>query len=101
MEKQAVLELLNKSIHNGCFADKIDKEIPFNVYGDEKITGNFTASFDTCCDKSDLSQLNKEHQNGTLVIIECITDSHYTHIVKDVHGQYYAVQFNHGDWTEQ
>ncbi|MFJ7954192.1 hypothetical protein ACIQZG_22070 [Lysinibacillus sp. NPDC096418] len=101
MGKQAAIELISKSIHSGCFADKIDKEMRFNVYEDDLITDNFTASFDTCCDRSDLSQLNKEHQNGNLSIIEDITDSHYTHIVKDIDGQYYAVQFKDGDLADQ
>lgn len=95
----------NLSIHYGCYADKIDKDLPFNEYGDEKITGNFTVAFDCCCDRSDLACLNIEHQNGILVIVEEITDfknnHHYTHIVKDSNGQYFAVQFNKGDWLER
>ncbi|MGG1594195.1 hypothetical protein [Terribacillus saccharophilus] len=94
----------NMSIHFGCYANKIEKDFQF-FGGDpyDKITENFSASFDSLCDRSDLATLNNEHESNALEIVELITypnnNSHpYTHIVKDSEGHYFAVQFAKGDW---
>lgn len=96
-----------KSIQCGCFVSIIP-ELYINEPVDGIVITNksqniyYNLEAGTCCDRSDIAQLNIEYQNGNLEILE-ILDEHakhdYTHIVKDTGGFIHAVQIKEGDWT--
>lgn len=93
--------LSNHQIHEACWVDEVDEFTRNLHHPDEFITTNFV--WFNFCDRSDMALLNMYWQEGSLQIIEIIPANKsrdYTHIVKNPDGDYVAVVFKEGDWTE-
>lgn len=90
--------MMKKSINRGCYVRmKLDlyKNEPSDgvILTDKNSAIQYELSTDTPCDRSDLSGLNNDYQNGNLnIIMEISENISFTHIVKDSDGFIFAVE---------
>ncbi|PFA82763.1 hypothetical protein CN393_30760 [Bacillus cereus] len=97
-----------KSIHSGCYVSVVPELYINEPFVDGIVITNksqnihYNLETGTCCDRSDIAQLNIDYRNGNLEILEVLEQNkshHYTHIVKDSGGFIHAIQIKEGDWT--
>lgn len=91
-----------KSIFTALFVEKVNSNLQMFGMKYDFITDGFS-NMESWADRSDLAQLNEEFQSDKLKIIKEIPkkDSHYTHIIKDTEGYFFAIILKEGDWIEQ
>ncbi|MCM3202700.1 hypothetical protein M3631_27925 [Bacillus cereus] len=100
--------LQNMNIHRGCYVGIIPRlyiNEPFDgvMIINEELEIYYNLETDTCCDRSDIAELNMYLQSGDIEIVENIKRKNslgYNYIVKDKNGYIYAVEFKDGDWTQ-